>query len=41
MVYMLISEIYSEHAFHLYVLESAAHIGSHTICIHCCGKGHH
>jgi hypothetical protein len=34
-MYMLIPEIYSEHASLLYVLESAAHLGSHTICTHC------
>jgi hypothetical protein len=37
-MYMLIPEIYSEHASHLYILESAAHLGSRTICTHCYGK---
>jgi hypothetical protein len=38
---MLIPEIYSKHASHLYVLESAAHLGSGTIFSHCYGKDHH
>jgi hypothetical protein len=37
MIYMLIPEIYSEHASHLYVLESATNLGSHTICTHSYG----
>jgi hypothetical protein len=40
-MYMLIPEIFSEHASHLYVLESVAHLGSLTICMHSYGKGHH
>jgi hypothetical protein len=32
-MYMLIPKIW-EHASLLYVLESAAHLGSHTICMH-------
>jgi hypothetical protein len=38
---MLIPEISSEHASHLYVLESAAHLGSRTISTHYDGKDHH
>jgi hypothetical protein len=41
MMYMLIPEIYSKHASLLYVLESATHHGSHTICTHCYEKDHH
>jgi hypothetical protein len=33
-IYMLIPEICSEHASLLYVLESATHLGSHTIYTH-------
>jgi hypothetical protein len=40
-MYMLILEICSEHACHLYVLESAAHLDSCTICTHYYGKDHH
>jgi hypothetical protein len=40
MMYMLIPGICSEHASHLYVLESAAHLGSCTICTHCYGRNH-
>jgi hypothetical protein len=29
---MLIPEIYSKHASHLYILESASHLDSRTIC---------
>jgi hypothetical protein len=39
MMYMLIPEIYSEHASHLYVLESTVHLSSCTICTHYYGKG--
>jgi hypothetical protein len=38
MMYMLIPKICSEHVSLLYVLESAAHLGSHTICMHCYKK---
>jgi hypothetical protein len=34
MMYMLISEICSNHVSHLYVLESAAHLDSRIICTH-------
>jgi hypothetical protein len=40
-MYILISEICSEHAYHLYVLESAAHLGSRTICTHYYRKDNH
>jgi hypothetical protein len=40
-MYILILEICSEHASHLYVLESAAHLGSRTIYTHYYGKDHH
>jgi hypothetical protein len=41
MMYMLISEICSEHASHLYILASVAHVGSRTICSHCYEKDYH
>jgi hypothetical protein len=41
MMYMLVPEIYSEHTSHLYVLESATHLGSRTICMHYYEKDHH
>jgi hypothetical protein len=41
MIYMLIPEIYSEHSSHLYVLESASHLGARTICTHCYGNDYH
>jgi hypothetical protein len=41
MMYMLIPEICSEHAYLLYVVESATHLGSHTICMHYYRKDHH
>jgi hypothetical protein len=41
MMYMLIPEICSEHESLLCVLESAAHLGTHTICTHCYEKDHH
>jgi hypothetical protein len=37
-MYILISEIYSEDASHLYVLEGAAHLGSHTSCTNICDE---
>jgi hypothetical protein len=39
-MYMLILEICSEHVTHLYILESANHLGSRTICTHCYEKDH-
>jgi hypothetical protein len=38
---MLIPEICSEHASHLYVLENSTHLGSRTICTHYYGNDHH
>jgi hypothetical protein len=40
-MYMLILEIYSEYASHLYVSESATHLGSRTICTHYYGMDRH
>jgi hypothetical protein len=40
-MYMLILEICSKHAPHLYVLESATHLGARTICTHYYEKDHH
>jgi hypothetical protein len=40
-MYMLIPKICSEHAYLLYVLESAIHLVSHTIYMHYYEKDHH
>jgi hypothetical protein len=40
-MYMLIPEIYSEHASLLYVLGSAAHPNLYTISTHCYRNDHH
>jgi hypothetical protein len=40
-MYMLIPEICSEHAYHIYILASAVHLGSPIICSHYYEKDHH
>jgi hypothetical protein len=41
MTYMLIPKIYSEHASLFYIVASAHHLGSHTICSHCYKNDYH
>jgi hypothetical protein len=40
MLYMLIPKIYSEHASLVYIVTSAPHLGSRTICSHCYREDH-